>query len=303
MLWPGIRKLGKELGFKRTNSEIVGKLKNCFIKIFDGNNMKVLEIFKSEMDEQDKEYIINILKQKKVKKYEWITNGVRIIFSEYIRPYSIVKIKEILFILIDYLEQKYYDIIPICHRCSIEKEADVYFIGNISKYLCYDCFKTYEKELNNEYCQYKQLPTNYFSGFIGALLFSFIGIMVTVLLFVFFQRLAAICGLLYIILGIKGYKVFKGKMTPIGALIIISVGLIMISVGTFFAYSVMILMELKTTDINILKTILNIPEVKNELKLNIILSYVISGFFIILQLFTMLKDWKFQKNILKARDI
>jgi hypothetical protein len=71
--------------------------------------------------------------------------------------------------------------------------------------------KKLEKDINNEYWEYKQLPTNYFSGFIGALLFAIPGIIVTILFFVFFNKLAAVSALVYIIFGIKSYKIFKGK--------------------------------------------------------------------------------------------
>jgi hypothetical protein len=55
----------------------------------------------------------------------------------------------------------------------------------------------------------------------------------TILFFVFFNKLAAVSTVLYIFLGIKGYKIFKGKISPFGAFIIIMVGLIMTGVGLF----------------------------------------------------------------------
>jgi hypothetical protein len=303
MLWPGIKKLGKDLRFKRTNSEVVGNLKNCFIKIFDGNNMKVLEIFSPEIDDVDKEWIENILKQNKIKKHDWLNNGIRIIFSEYIRPYSIEKIKSILLNIVEYFNQKYPDNIPQCHNCGIHKNADVYYIGNISKYVCFDCLKILENDANNKYLEYKHLPTNYLSGFFGALIFAIPGIIITTIFFVFLERLVAVSALIYIVLGIKGYKVFKGKITPFGAFIVIIVGIIMIGIGILVAYSILIFRELKTVEFDILIQILKMPEVANEIRMNIILSYVISSIFIFFQLFQMMKEWKFLANIKKAKEI
>jgi hypothetical protein len=303
MLWPGLKKLGKELGFKRTNSEVVGKLKNCFIKMSDGNNMKVLEIFPPQIDDTDKAQIEGILKQNKIKKFDWLNNGVRIIFYEYIRPYSIIKIKNLLNVLAEYFNQKYPDNIPQCQNCGAQKDADIYYVGNDSKYICYDCLKKFEHDIRNEYYEYEQQPTNYFYGFIGALLFAIPGIILTVLLFIYLNRLAALSTVLYIALGIKGYKVFKGKITPLGAFIVIIVGLIMIGVGILTAYSVFIFKEIKTIDFDKLIQILKIPEIEKELRMNIILSYVISSFFIVIQLFQMMKEWRFLKNIQKAREI
>ena len=167
MLWPGLKKLGKELGFKRTNSEVVGTIKNCFIKMFDGNNMKVLEIYSPQVDDTDKVEVEGIIKQNKVKECNWLDNGVRITFHEYFIPYSIIKIKNLLYILVEYFNQKYPDNIPQCQACSIQKEAEVYFIGNASKYTCADCLKKIEKDINNKYREYNQLPTNYFQDLSG----------------------------------------------------------------------------------------------------------------------------------------
>ncbi|MDR0321353.1 MAG: hypothetical protein LBI28_07600 [Treponema sp.] len=303
MLWPGIKKLGKELGFKRTNSQVVGILKNCFVRMYDGKNMKILEIFSPEIDDTDKEYILNLLNQNKIKKNEWKNNGIIIIFEEYIRPYSIIKIKNILFTIVEHFEQKYPDAIPKCHKCGEQKNADVYSTGNTSDFLCSDCLRRYKNDLDREYLEYQQLPTNYLSGFIGALLFSIPGIIITVLLFLFLDRLAAVSAILYIVFGMKGYKTFKGKTSPLGALIIIAVGIIMIGIGILVAYSAVILRELKTFDIDLLIQILKMPEVGKELQANIIIAYTVSIFYIIIQLFQITREWKFSKNIQKARDI
>jgi hypothetical protein len=303
MLWPGLKKLGKELGFKRTNSEVVGILKNCFIRMFDGNNRKVLEVFSPQMDDTDKTRIESILKENKVKECHWLINGVRIIFNEYFLPYSTAKIKNLLYVIVDYFNQKYPDNIPQCHSCGIQKEAEAYFVGDSSMYICADCLKKKEKDINNEYWEYEQLPTNYLSGFIGALLFAIPGIIVTILFFVFLNRLAAVSALLYIVLGIKGYKAFKGKITPFGAFIVIIVALIMIGVATITAYSVLIFKAMKTIDMDKLIQILKMPEVIKELRMNIILSYIASGLLIVFQLFQMTKEWRFLKKIQKAREI
>jgi rubrerythrin len=303
MLWPGIKKLGKELGLKRTNSEVVGTLKNCFVKMYDGMNMKVLEIYPPEADDADKEHISGLLKQNKVKQHDWLNNGVKIIFQEYIRPYSMKKIKNILSVIVEYFEHKYPDTIPICQKCYDQKEAGVYYVGNESNYLCADCLRKFKKDLDNEHWEYQQLPTNYLKGFIGALLFSIPGIIVTVIFFVFLDRLAAISALIYVVLATKGYKMFKGKVSPIGALITILVGIIMIAIGMFVAYSVLIFKELKAVDFDMLMFILGMPEVGRELLMNIVLSYVISGIYIVVQLFQMMKEWKFSKTIKEAREI
>lgn len=77
----------------------------------------------------------------------------------------------------------------------------------------------------------------------------------------------------------------------------------MIGIGILVAYSAVILRELKTFDIDLLIQILKMPEVGKELQANIIIAYTVSIFYIIIQLFQITREWKFSKNIQKARDI
>lgn len=303
MLWPGIKKLGKELQLKRTDLEVVGMVKNCLVKMYDGNNMKVLELLFPATNDIDKEFLTNILAQNKIKKYDWLTNGIRIIFTELIKPYSMLKIKTILLSITDYFEKTYPDDKPLCDKCSMEKNADIYYVGNSSFYLCDDCLDQYKSDMRNADWEYKQIPTNYLSGFIGATLFSIPGILATVLFFIFLNRIAALSAMLYVYLGIKGYSKFKGKITPIGVSIIILSGLIMVGIGIFIAYSALIIKTLGSFNINMLIDILKIPDVQRELMTNLIMSYVVSGIFFIFQLFQMMKEWKIEYTIKKPRMI
>jgi hypothetical protein len=116
-------------------------------------------------------------------------------------------------------------------------------------------------------------------------------------------------------LGTIGYKKFKGKISPIGAVIIVIAALIMVAVGIIISYSIVILREIsKDLEIinfvmfinivkYILKTIFEMPEVRKELLTNIFLSYLFSGIFLVFHLNNMLKEWKNQKSVYKPREI
>ena len=304
MLWPGIKKLGKELNLKRTDSEITGKVKNCFVRAYDGHNKKELELYVPEMDDDDKNNIVTKLESKKIKKYEWLSNGVRLTFVELVRPYSIKKIREILEELVNYFSNKYPAQSPSCQHCGQQNETDVYCVNNnASLLICNDCYRQMERDIQNENTENKNTEGNYLMGFIGAILFAIPGILATVLIFVFLDRLVAISALIYIILGIKGYKTFKGKISPVGAVIVIIAGLIMVALGVIAAYSVVIFRELEMINFSLLIYILKMPDVYKELIYNIALSYLVSCLYFVFQLNQMLKEWKNQKSIQKAREI
>jgi hypothetical protein len=303
MLWPGIKKLGKELQFKRINNEVVGMVKNCFIKLYDGQNMKVLELFAPEMNDSDKEYITEKLKINKVKKHEWPENGVRIIFNEYFISYSINKIKAILTDFADYFSLKYPNQKLHCQKCGVPKDLEACRVDNISMIVCNDCYESLENEISDKNLENRYVPTNYLSGFLGSLLFSIPGILVTVLFFVFLNMLAAISAVFYVFLGIKGYKKFNGKVSRFGVLIIILSTVIMVGLGIIISYSVFIFKELKTIDFDMLFYILRMPEVQQEILQNMALSYVVSGLFLVTQIIQLMKEWKAEKVVQKAEDI
>jgi len=160
-----------------------------------------------------------------------------------------------------------------------------------------------EEEINNKNLENGYAPANYLAGFLGSLLFSIPGILVTVLLFVFLNMLAAVSSVLYVVLGIKGYKKFNGKVSRFGVLIIILATIIMVGLGIVVSYSIYILKELKTMDIDTLFYILKMPEVQRELLKNIAVSYVISGFYLVFQVIQLMKEWKTEKTLKSPEDI
>jgi hypothetical protein len=302
MLWPGIKNLGKELQLKRTNSEVVGVMENCYVKMYDGRNMKVLELYIPEVDDLDKENIEEKLKLSKIKNYIWLNNEIKITFREIVRPYSMKKIKNILTELVEYFSKKYPDKKPKCHNCNTQKNADVYCIGDVPLYLCDDCLRENENKMHEASIEYQQIPTNYFSGFIGALLFSIPGIILTVFLF-FLGKLSAISSLAYVFLGIMGYHKFKGKVTPFGVFIIMSVAIIMTGIGVIVSYSIIIFREIKSIDFELLIEVFKVPEVKKEIMQNLGLSYLVSATCLVYEFFKLKNEWKYNFNIQKPREI
>jgi len=303
MLWPGIKKLGKELELKRTDSEVVGKIKNCYVKMYDGQNKKILELLVPQLNDSDKEYIESKLTANKVKRHEWFEYGVRIIFNEYVVPYPTKKIKDILIGFTDHFSAAYPGQMSRCQRCGEAKDLDACHIGGVSLFTCDACYEAAEKEIADIALEQEYAPSNYLRGFLGALLFSVPGVLVTVIFFVFLNRLAAISAVLYVLLGMMGYKKFKGKISRMGAIIIIASTLIMVAVGIVVSFAVLILKELGAFDIDALLYFLKVPEIQREIIQNIVTSYVVSGFYLVFQIIQMMKEWKPEKTLKRARYI
>jgi len=307
MLWPGIKKLGKELELKRTDSEVVGKIKNCYAKMYDGQNKKILELLVPQLNDSDKEYIESKLAENKVKRHEWFEHGTRIIFDEYVVPYSTKKIKDIVIDFTDHFSAAYPGQMANCQRCGEAKDLEACHIGGVSLFICEACYESAEKEINEIALKQEYEPPNYLRGFLGALLYSIPGVLVTVILFIFLQKLAAISAVIYVFLGMMGYKKFKGKISRVGAVLIIASTLIMVAVGIVVSFSVLILQlivkETGTMDMAGLLHILKIPEVQREIIQNIVTSYLVSGLYLVFQIIQMVKEWKPEKTLQKARYI
>ncbi|WP_461257658.1 hypothetical protein, partial [Treponema sp. R80B11-R83G3] len=120
---------------------------------------------------------------------------------------------------------------PQCQRCESEKEAELVCVNNESLFICNDCYRELERNINKENMELENTPNNYLLGFLGAFLFSIPGILLTIAFFIFLNRVAAISALLYVFLGTIGYKKFKGKINPVGVLVILFNGIIMVSIG------------------------------------------------------------------------
>ena len=217
------------------------------------------------------------------------------------------KIKNILLDITEHFSAKYPGRKAHCQKCGKAADLDAYTADAISWIICEDCYRALEDEINQKNSENIFVPSNYLQGFLGSLLFSIPGMIVSVLFFIFMSSLAAVSSLVYVLLGIKGYKVFKGKTNRFGALLIMLSALIMIALGTTVSYSVYLLVELykeyNVIDFDFLKILLGMPEVQQELMQNIVMSFAISGVYLSFQFFQMMKEWRIDKTIKAAREI
>jgi len=303
MLWPGIKKLGKQLNLMRSDTEVTGRVRNCFVRMYDGNQIKVLELYAPNLDSDDKDFIIKRLDAGKIKKYEWPSNGVKIIFQEYLTPYSTKKIKELLDELVKYFSGKYPDQSPSCQYCGEYTETEIYCVNNTPMLICGNCYRQHASNFQRENEEIQNAPNNYLMGFIGALLFAVPGILITIGFFLFLDSLGAVSAVAYIFLGILGYKKFKGKISHIGAVLITAAALIMVGAGIFVSYSALIFKSLRVIDFDLLALVYQNPEIQKEFIQNLMVAYLVSAAYFIFQFFQLRNEWKGKKSICKPREI
>jgi hypothetical protein len=301
------KKLGRRYGLGRAGNEAAGIIGNCFVVLADGKNVKTLKIVFPDLEDEDVEFIENLLGESKIKKFEWREREIFIRFAEYLAPYSPEKIAALLDGITAYFSQKHSGLGQNCHNCGSGENCGVY-AGMGAQFLCENCFAEKAEALDSAREEYEKTPANYVAGFLGALLFALPGTVVAVILFVFLDTIAAVSTLLCMVLARKGYKQFRGKISPAGAAIISVAGVIMTVVGIFAGYAVYIVKLLMEEGYSIdlilpaLGEVLKVPELFSELVRNIVVALLISAVYVVLNFWQTAREWKFPE-IKKAEEI
>jgi hypothetical protein len=307
MFLPWQKKLGIRYGLKRAGSEAAGVTGNCFVVLGDGPNVKILRIVFPELDDEDREFIEDLLGGLKVKKFQWLEREIVIRFAEFFIPYSVEKIAAFIDAAVSRFTQKYRGLSQSCHGCGSDDACEVYAGAGVT-YLCEKCFFERQEAVSAARENYDSRGNYYLPGFFGALIFALPGAVLAVLLFVFLDTIAAVSTVLCMVLAQKGYAKCRGKNSPAGAVLVSAAGIIMTVAGIFTGYVAYIvklfLADGYTTEVifPILNIVIREPELLRELFGNIGIALLVSAVYIILHLRTMMKEWRFPK-ITKAEEI
>lgn len=306
-MFPGLKKLEKELNFTDNGSLAYGIIKNTLVAFCDGNNEKLLYLsFAEKLSEEDKEKILSWEKKGYATKIDFpeedLFNAI-FHFREIFAPFKIEKIKEIIMDITDYFYEKYPEAVLKCcgKDCESDTDIKIYNLGSSIVLLCPSCANKIQKSMDEAYEDFNNEPNNYLSGTIGALLCAIPGVIVTFIFFLL-ERLTALSGAVYYLLAMKGYKWLKGKFNKVGVLIVGIISLLYTAAGTFVSYIACIIYKLyKKPDMkgvpigNTISYVLEIAkraDVKKEILQNIYLSLFLCGICIVLYIVEGFKQTK-----------
>lgn len=305
MIFPGLKKLEKEFGFKDNGKFVYGFIESTFVLFADGPNKKnVWFRFPVELNEEDKNKISSWKKKGYAKEVCFNSFDAEITFAEYLIPFKVSKIKEVIEDVTSYIKEKYPEAKARCcgDNCISDpgSELGVYDIEGFLVPLCPSCAKRLEDDIEKAYEEEKIKPNNYLQGLLGAFTFPIPGILVTILFFML-RRITAISGLVYYVLARKGYLWAGGKFNKIGVLIISGASVFYAVAGTFVGYVALIVKEFYkefsaegVSIFNIIKyavkTVLDNSVVRHNLIVNIRLSLLFCGVCIIINMVQSLKQ-------------
>lgn len=292
MVFPGVKKVGRALGLEMTNKQVVGKVENTTVRLYDGKNMKVLEMTFPKSEDSDKEVINTILSENKIKKCSWNNCTLKVIFVERFYPFSASRMIKIIKELANHSKTKYYQCLATCDECGDTRAVvNAYSLMDQTYFLCDKCYSQKKDSLLEEQKKYDAIPKNYLLGFVGAFLLSLLGTLVTAAMFIYAERLGAISAFIYIFLATKGYKFFKGKLDKVGAIIISITGFLMTIIGVFVAYILLIYKEVKS--IELIFAVLQVDEVLVELISNIIIALLVSAVYLVINAYQMITQERY----------
>ena len=304
MIFPGLKKLRDQLGFKDNGTICYGFFKNSFFSFADGRNIKLLCIRTPEvLDDEDKEKIKTWEKKGYASQVSFSEDPSRyaeITFPEKFWPFKVSKIKEVIEDIANYIANKYPNSEVKCSYCDNAATPDVkvrvYEMNGEPMPLCEACASQIQKGLNEEKENLDRQPDNYLRGAATGAIFSIPGILASVFFFAL-GKIAGVTGLVYYALALKGYSWAKGKLDKTGIVIVSIISLVFSILGTYVGYAIDIARQLADNPdfcedsfierFSVSFDIMEIPEVHTELNKNLAVTLIVCGICIVVQMYTI----------------
>ncbi|MGF1638214.1 MAG: hypothetical protein ACFCUU_14135 [Cyclobacteriaceae bacterium] len=299
MIFPKAKKIAREFGWYKTKDGVFGLYKGYFFNVSDASllsnpQFKFVTATTDNLTEDQKFEIKSELEaNKKILKFTNFEIEDNRVFIQFAESFTYTKIKTI-YALFDFLVELFKKIsIPEqnkCHSCGTIKNLKYYDLNNSGIILCNDCFREIEKNFYEIEREKFSEEKNYLTGFLGSIAFSIPGIIVWVLVAVYFGRLVSAMAMVIAFLGIKGYEFFKGRYAKLTKYLIVLSNIISIVLANVATIIAMLLNEGLTLREAFAE--LQVNEVAKDLLIeNTIVSFVLA-FFIWIWLLFILKEQK-----------
>lgn len=238
--------MGSHLKWYHSKNRIFDFVKGYFFQIgatplIDNPNFKFIEIsLPTYLDEPTRKSIIDAIdKKKNVIKHTRVMFHEHVLFLQFIQVFRYVKEKKLTIAVkavANILEELRIERNKVCAICDREVEFDIYHQNNIGILCCQPCFETNKSFYNDENRKFKHQELNYFQGFLGSLLFSMGGVILWVLIAVFFNYITTLGAFVIAFLSQIGFTYFKGKPDSNMKYFVILAGIIAIILANFLSY-------------------------------------------------------------------
>lgn len=166
-----------------------------------------------------------------------------------------------------------------CQDCGSVTETTTCVVKGAPIHLCQDCYNRQAMAIEQAALEKEGTPENVVGGTVGALLGSLIGVVAIIVL----ERLgvvSALSGIVMAVCTLKGYELISGKMTRKGTIISVIVMVVMVLVGDWIDWAVLISMTVETdilTSLSLVPLVVFDEEVVSSYLGNLALIYVFTA--------------------------
>lgn len=299
MIFPKAKKIAKELDWYKTKDGVFGLYKGYFFNVSDASILsnpqyKFVTATTNNLNEDQKLQIKNELDaNKKILKFTTFEISDNSIFFQFTENLTYTKLKTV-YTLFDFLVDLFKKLNISeqnkCHNCGTKENIKYYDLNDRGVILCNPCFRQIESSYHKIEIERISAEKNYFTGFLGSLVFSIPGIIAWVLIAVYVERLASAMAMVIAFLGLKGYDYFKGQHGKLTKYIIVFSNIISILIANATTVIALLVNEglTITQSIEELQTNQSVKDIFNE---NTMISFILA-FFIWIWLLFLLKDKK-----------
>ncbi len=169
--------------------------------------------------------------------------NVKIDFLSPFSPPKTETIAQVVREITNHFDRKYPDAKPRCsvQGCNETENLKLYHKDQLPDLMCADCAAKLKQELTKILEAEKNAPNNYLKGFYGALLYSAIPLILSILTLKFFE--VTIAGFFCYLFAFRGFVKAKGKFDERGQLIVVATSLFCTVAVIFLSYMILYLLD------------------------------------------------------------
>lgn len=223
-----IDRLGADLGLKKLNQTIfTGSVEGYHSVLNYNQNTNRIHLrmgFSSEAEVDTRQLVADLLLIKDVVSATQKNHMIELVFKSGL-SYDPVKtaVDQAVQKTVSFLRS--HNVSSGCMTCGSKDDIATYLVNDTHFYLCSNCYAEINHSFEQEFEQKRSKPINHIGGIVGALLGALIGAGIWAIVY----RLgfvAWIVGFIIVLLALKGYELFGGRIGKVGMII-----------GVLFAFS------------------------------------------------------------------
>lgn len=240
MIFPKAKKIAKELGWHKTNEGVFGLYKGYFFNVADASllsnpQFKFVTATTDNLSQAQKQQIKTELdtnkKNLKFTTFEISDNSIFFQFAENLTFTKLKTVYSLFDFLVDLFKKLNISEQNKCHNCGVNQKINYYDLNDTGIILCNTCFNKTESSFYDIERKKISAEKNYWTGFLGSIVFSIPGIIVWVLIAIYLERLASGMAFIIAFLGLKGYDYFKGRHGKLTKFIIVLTNIVSILIA------------------------------------------------------------------------